>query len=249
MSSLIEIDNVSFDYTPKNVILENVSFKVETGTIMAIAGPNGAGKSTLLNLICGALKPKSGRILIDGQDIREFSLSSLRGNIGLVSQETILFNDTVKANIAYGRPDASLNRVMDAAVKAHAHDFINRLPQGYDTLIGERGMALSGGERQRIAIARALLKDPPILILDEATSHLDTASERIVQQALEKLMQGRTVFMVAHRLSTVQNASNIVVLDRAKIVEQGSHEQLLRKRGLYSRLYQMQAGPGSSPDW
>ena len=221
-------------------MLSGIDLEVGVGQSLAIVGQSGVGKTTLIDLLLRFYDPQKGKILIDGRDIREFSLRSLRQNIGLISQETILFNDIVKANIAYGRPNATLNEVIDAAVKAYAHDFIIKLPQAYDTLIGERGMTLSGGERQRIAIARALLKNPPILILDEATSHLDVASERIVQQALEKLMQDRTVFIVAHRLSAVQNASHIVVLDEGRIVEQGRHAQLLSKKGLYFRLYQMQ---------
>ncbi len=239
--SNIILEGVWFAYDAEYVLC-GIDLEVNVGQSLAIVGQSGVGKTTLVDLLLRFYDPQRGRILIDGRDIREFTLRSLRQNIGLVSQETILFNDTVKANIAYGKPNSSLDEVTDAAVKAHAHDFIMKLPQGYDTLIGERGMALSGGERQRIAIARALLKDPPILILDEATSHLDTASERIVQEALEKLMQGRTVFIVAHRLSTVQNASNIAVLDKGRIVEEGTHEELLNEGDLYSRLYQMQKG-------
>ncbi len=240
-SSNITYEGVWFAYGSEYVLC-GIDLKINVGQPLAIVGQSGIGKTTLVDLLLRFYDPQRGRILIDGRDIREFTLKSLRQNIGLVSQETILFNDTVKANIAYGRPNSNFDEVADAAAKAYAHDFIMKLPQGYDTLIGERGMALSGGERQRIAIARALLKDPPILILDEATSHLDTASERIVQEALEKLMQGRTVFIVAHRLSTVQNTGNIVVLDKGRIVEQGSHKELLNKGGLYSRLYQIQKG-------
>ena len=225
-------------------VLSGINLKVDVGQSLAVVGQSGMGKTTLVELLLRFYDPQKGRILIDGRDIREFTQKSLRQNIGLVNQETILFNDTVRANIAYGRPDSNLDEVIDAAVGAYAHDFIMRLPQGYDTFIGERGTALSGGERQRIAIARALLKDPPILVFDEATSHLDTASERIVQEALEKLMQGRTVFIVAHRLSTVQNVDYIVVLDKGRIVEQGRHGELLSKRGLYYRLYRMQIGEG-----
>ena len=243
VKSNIIFDGVWFTYDTEDVLC-GIDLKVNIGQSVAVVGQSGMGKTTLIDLLLRFYDPQKGRILIDGRDIREFSLKSLRGNIGLVSQETILFNDTVKANIAYGKPNSSSDEVIDAALKAYAHDFIMKLPQGYDTFIGERGMALSGGERQRIAIARALLKDPPILILDEATSHLDTASERIVQEALEKLIQGRTVFIVAHRLSTVQNASFIVVLDKGRIVQQGRHEELLSKRGLYFRLYQMQKGQG-----
>jgi subfamily B ATP-binding cassette protein MsbA len=237
--SSVSFEGVYFAYNNENV-LSGIDLKVNVGHSLAIVGQSGVGKTTLIDLLLRFYDPQKGRILIDGQDIRGFSLRSLRGNIGLVSQETILFNDTVRANIAYGKPDSSLDQIIKAATQAHAHDFITKLPQGYDTLIGERGMSLSGGERQRIAIARALLKDPPILILDEATSHLDSASERIVQEALEELMQGRTVFIVAHRLSTIQDADNIVVLDKGRIIEQGRHTELLNNKGLYYRLYQIQ---------
>ncbi len=244
-------DNISFEgvwfaYDTENVF-SGIDLKIDIGQSLAIVGQSGAGKTTLVDLLLRFYDPQKGRILIDGQDICEFSLRSLRQNIGLVSQETILFNDTVRANIAYGRPNSGLKEIIDVSIKAYAHDFIMKLPQGYDTEIGERGMALSGGERQRIAIARAILKNPPILVLDEATSHLDSASERIVQEALEKLMQGRTVFIVAHRLSAVLNADYIVVLDKGRIVEQGRHQELLSKNGLYYRLYQMQTRKSASP--
>ncbi|MFC1592426.1 ABC transporter ATP-binding protein [Candidatus Omnitrophota bacterium] len=239
----IVFEDVYFAYDSESV-LNGIDLNVGVGCSLAIVGPSGVGKSTLVDLVLRFYDPQKGSILIDGQDIREFTLKSLRQNIGLVSQEIILFNDTVKANISYGKLNARPQEITDAALKAHAHEFITKLPNGYDTVIGERGVTLSGGQRQRIAIARALVKDPPILIFDEATSHLDSASERIVQDALEQLMQGRTVFIVAHRLSTVQNADNIVVLDKGKIVEQGRHKQLLEMKGLYFRLYQMQANEG-----
>jgi len=235
----IVFDNIWFAYD-NEYVLRGIDLKVNVGQSVAIVGQSGVGKTSLVDLLLRFADPQKGKILIDDRDIREFSLSSLRQNIGLVSQEIILFNDTVKANIAYGKLDASFQDINDAAIKAHAHDFIVKLAQGYDTFIGERGMSLSGGERQRIAIARALLKNPPILILDEATSHLDSTSERIVQEALNRLMQGRTVFIVAHRLSTVQNADNIVVLDKGMIVEQGSHKELLGRQGLYYHFYQTQ---------
>ncbi|MFC1658014.1 ABC transporter ATP-binding protein [Candidatus Omnitrophota bacterium] len=239
--SSIVFEGVWFAYNHEDV-LRGIDLRIDVNHSLAIVGRSGVGKTTLIDLLLRFYDPQKGRVLIDGRDIREFSISSLRKNIGLVSQETILFNDTVKGNIAYGRLSATADEITSVALKAHAHDFIMKLPQGYDTLIGERGMSLSGGERQRIAIARALLKDPPILILDEATSHLDSASERIVQDALEKLMQGRTVFIVAHRLSTVQNADSIVVLDKGRIEEQGRHNELLSQKGIYFRLYQMQRG-------
>jgi subfamily B ATP-binding cassette protein MsbA len=208
--------------------------------MLAIVGPSGSGKTTLVDLIPRFYDPKIGRILIDGVDVKDVTLKSLRQKIGIVTQETILFNDTIKGNILYGKPDATDAELEAAAVQAHAHEFIKKMPNGYDTVIGDRGMKLSGGERQRLAIARALLKNPPILILDEATSQLDTESERIVQEALDRLIQGRTVFVIAHRLSTVRNAHRIVVLDRGMIVEEGAHQELIQKNGLYSRLCSMQ---------
>ncbi|MDD4908650.1 MAG: ABC transporter ATP-binding protein, partial [Candidatus Omnitrophica bacterium] len=235
----VAFENVRFSYTDQ-IVLDGISFKVKTGEVTAIVGPSGTGKSTLIDLIPRFYDPQEGKILIDGKDIRGFTFNSLRGQIGIVTQETILFNDTVKANIAYGRPQTSLEDIRKAAKLSYADDFISKMPEGYDTVIGDRGLKLSGGEKQRIAIARALLKNPPILILDEATSQLDTESERIVQQAIDRLIQGRTVFIVAHRLSTVRMAHQILVLDKGKIVEKGTHEELLKKNGLYSRLYQIQ---------
>ena len=208
--------------------------------MLAVVGPSGTGKTTLLDLIPRFYDPIRGRILIDGIDVKEVSLRSLRRQIGIVTQETILFNDTIRANIAYGNLSASQEKIEAAAIQAHAHEFIKHLPKGYDTIIGDRGMKLSGGERQRIAIARALLKNPPILILDEATSQLDSEAERIVQEALDRLIQGRTVFVIAHRLSTVRNAHRIVVIEKGRIVEEGSHSELISRDGLYKRLYSMQ---------
>jgi subfamily B ATP-binding cassette protein MsbA len=235
----IVFENVWFNYGSQE-ILKNINLEVKKGSMLAIVGPSGTGKTTLVDLIPRFYDPQRGRILIDGIDISEVSLKSLRQKIGIVTQEIILFNDTIKANIAYGRPMATEKEIEEAAKQAYAHDFIKNLPSGYETVIGDRGMKISGGERQRIAIARALLKNPPILILDEATSQLDTEAERIVQEALNALIQGRTVFVIAHRLSTVKNAHRIIVLDKGMIVEQGSHSDLIANDGLYRRLYQMQ---------
>ncbi|MCX5698568.1 MAG: ABC transporter ATP-binding protein [Candidatus Omnitrophica bacterium] len=235
----IKFNDIGFSYADTQ-ILKGINLDIEYGQMLAIVGPSGSGKSTLVDLIPRFYDPQNGAVLIDGVNIREFSLKSLRNQVGIVNQETMLFNDTIRANIAYGKPNASFEEIEEAARKAHAHDFILNCAQGYETIIGDRGVMISGGERQRIAIARALLKDAPILILDEATSQLDSTSERIVQEALDRLVSGRTVFMIAHRLSTVRNANRIVVLDKGSIVEQGTHSQLLEKNGLYKRLYDAQ---------
>ena len=236
----IVFEDVSFAYDAEPV-LSNVSFTARKGDVIALVGPSGAGKSTLADLIPRFYEPTSGRITIDGIETREIRLSSLRRFMGIVSQETVIFNDTVRSNIAYGMSDRFTEAQIEAAaLAANAHGFISELPQGYDTLLGERGARLSGGQRQRIAIARALLIDPPILILDEATSALDTESERLVQQAIDRLLEGRTVFVIAHRLSTIQHATQILVLDRGRVVERGTHRELLAKGGAYARLYQLQ---------
>lgn len=235
----IIFEGVCFRYHDTE-ILKDVNLEVKQGEIVAIVGPSGVGKSTLVDLIPRFYDPQKGKILIDGIDIKEVSLKSLRKQIGIVTQETILFNDTITANIDYGNKDANLIDIEEVAKQAYAHDFILGLRDGYNTVIGDRGLRLSGGEKQRIAIARALLKNPPILILDEATSQLDTESERLVQQALDKLMQGRTVFVVAHRLSTIRHATKILVLNEGRIVETGSHDELLSKQGLYKKLYELQ---------
>ncbi|MBM3300348.1 MAG: ABC transporter ATP-binding protein, partial [Deltaproteobacteria bacterium] len=235
----IVYDHVHFSYlaTP---VLKDVTMRIKVGEAVAIVGESGVGKSTLLDLLPRFYDPTSGRVLIDVTDIRNLTQRSLREKIGIVTQQTILFDDTVRNNIAYGRPDLPLEKVMSAARAAKAHDFIMSLPQGYDTFIGENGVKLSGGERQRIAIARALLKDPPILILDEATSNLDSDSEKAVQDALETLMKGRTTLVVAHRLSTVRNVDRIYVLVDGQVVEQGNHDELLALDGEFARLYQLQ---------
>ncbi len=232
-------DRVHFSYGDETV-LEDVSFRVPKGSIVAIVGPSGAGKTTLLELVARFYEPEAGAIRLDGVAITGVSRSSLRSLIGLVSQDTVVLNDTVHANIAYGRPNASRREVIGAAEAANALEFIERLPQGFDTLLGERGTRLSGGQRQRVAIARALLRDPPLLILDEATSALDTESERLVQGAIDRLMEDRTVLVVAHRLATVQHADEILVLDGGRIVERGDHPTLLAQNGLYRRLYDLQ---------
>jgi subfamily B ATP-binding cassette protein MsbA len=211
--------------------------------VIALVGPSGSGKSTLVDLIPRFYEPTQGRILVDGVDTREIKLPGLRALTGIVSQETVLFHDTVRNNIAYGAPGKYSQAQIEAAARAaNAHEFIMELPSGYDTLLGERGTRLSGGQRQRLAIARALLSDPPILILDEATSALDTESERLVQEAIDRLLRGRTVFVIAHRLSTIAHADQILVLERGEIVEQGSHSELLARRGAYYRLYSLQFG-------
>ena len=235
----IKFSDVWFSYADTQ-ILKGINLDIEYGQMLAIVGPSGSGKSTLVDLIPRFYDPQGGAIFIDGVDLREFTFKSLRNQIGIVSQETMLFNDTIRSNIAYGKPSASLGEIEEAAKAAHAHDFIINCPEGYETIIGDRGVKISGGERQRIAIARALLKNAPILILDEATSQLDSTSERIVQKALDYLVSGRTVFMIAHRLSTVKNANRIIVIDKGMIVEQGTHSQLLEKDGLYKRLHESQ---------
>ena len=236
----IILNQVNFSYIPKHPVINGVSLSVPAGKLVALVGPSGAGKSTILNLIPRFYEVDSGIIKIDGIDVQDVTLDSLRRNIALVSQEIILFDDTVRANIAYGRPDASEKEITQAAKNAAAHDFIEAMSNGYDTYVGERGTKVSGGQRQRLAIARAMLKNAPILLLDEATSSLDAESEREVQAALMELMKGRTTLVIAHRLSTVIEADLIHVIDNGKLVESGNHPELLSKNGTYARLYALQ---------
>jgi ATP-binding cassette, subfamily B, bacterial MsbA len=239
IGSGIRYEGVSFSYGGEPV-LENIELSVAPGEVIALVGSSGAGKSTLVNLLPRFYDVTAGRVTIDGHDIRELTLGSLRSLMGMVTQDIVLFNDTVRNNIAYGREDVHIDEVIAAAQAAHAHEFVSALPRGYDSTIGESGVLLSGGQRQRLAIARALFKDPPILILDEATSALDTESERLVQQALQNLMRGRTTLVIAHRLSTIRRADKIVVLDAGMIREIGTHQDLLSGKGIYRKLYDMQ---------
>jgi subfamily B ATP-binding cassette protein MsbA len=239
----IRFDDVHFSYRDQegsHEVLHGINLEINAGEIVAIVGPSGAGKSTMLRLLPRFFDVTSGAILVDGHDLRDVTVRSLRQQIGLVTQETVLFNDTVRNNIAYGRPNVPIEQVEGAAKAALAHDFIMRLPAGYDTVIGERGTRLSGGERQRISIARALLKNSPVLILDEATSALDAESEVLVQSALQNLMENRTAFVIAHRLSTVRRADRIIVLENGAITDIGSHHELLQRFGTYQRLYNLQ---------
>ena len=236
----IEFRNVSFRYDSQTVVLKNINLQVKTGEVLALVGSSGGGKSTLVNLLPRFYDVSNGAVTIDNTDIRDVTLKSLRSQIGMVTQQTILFNDTIRNNIAYGCPTATFDQIKSAAKAAHALNFIQQLPEGFDTVIGESGARLSGGERQRISIARVILKNAPILILDEATSSLDTESEREVQQAIENLVQSRTTFVIAHRLSTIRNAHRIIVIQDGRIVEEGTHEALLPLGGVYKMLYDMQ---------
>ena len=245
----IVYDKVSFQYD-RQAVLRNISLTIPKGDILALVGPSGGGKTTFANLLPRFYDPTAGRLLIDGVDVRHVTLNSLRSQIGLVTQETMLFDDTVRGNLAIGNPAASFADIVDAAKAANAHEFISRLPKGYDTLVGERGQLLSGGERQRLAVARAILKNPPILILDEATSQLDAESEHLITDALERLCQGRTVLLIAHRLSTVRLAHRIAVIQEGRVVEQGTHEELLKHSPIYRRFCELQTldtGLGGEP--
>ena len=238
--SSIEFRDVSFNYEKSGMILKDINLRIDKGNIIAIVGPSGAGKSTLVDLIPRFYDAVSGSLLIDGKEIKRLTIKSIRDKMGIVTQETILFNDTIRNNIAYGMKDIPKEKVIEAAKAANAHVFIDRLDTGYNTIIGDRGVKLSGGERQRLSIARALLKNPPILILDEATSSLDTESEILVQQAIERLMHGRTSVVIAHRLSTVRNADMIVVLNKGMIAETGTHDELIKNENIYRKLYNLQ---------
>lgn len=235
----VNFSSVSFAYEERTV-LKDISFNVKIGEIVAFVGPSGAGKTTLVNLIPRFYNPTNGVVSLDSIDLKNIQIKALRDLIGIVTQETVLFNDTVWANIAYGRKDVDMRDIIEAAETANAHNYIMKLPQGYDTIIGERGFRLSGGEKQRLAIARAVFKNPPVLIFDEATSQLDSESEKLVQQAIDRLMKGRTVFVIAHRLSTIKHADKIIVINNGEIVDIGTHDNLLKKDGLYKKLYNMQ---------
>jgi subfamily B ATP-binding cassette protein MsbA len=250
MEQGVAYEDVHFAYDGEEAVLKGVSFRVRRGEVVALVGPSGAGKSTIVDLLPRFYTPQRGRITIDGVDIGRIRLDSLRQLLGVVSQETVIFHDTVRANIAYGALERYTQEEIEAAARAaNAHDFIVRLPQGYDTVLGDRGVRLSGGQRQRIAIARAILRDPPLLIFDEATSSLDSESERLVQGAIDRLLANRTVIVVAHRLSTIRHAHQIIVLDDGRIVETGRHQQLLERGGVYRRLYELQFGaPSGSAD-
>ena len=244
----IEFENVNFGYEPNRLVLRDVNFKIEPGQVAALVGPTGAGKSTIISLIPRFYDPTSGVVKIDSQDVRSFQQKSLRQQMSFVLQETLLFHGTIWYNIAYGKPEATRREILRAAEMANAHEFIEKLPQGYNTMVGERGVTLSGGQRQRIAIARAIIRNTPILILDEPSSGLDAASEKLVFEALDRLMEGRTSIVIAHRLSTIRQAGIIFVVKDGMIVERGTHDELVQKGGLYSELYQIQCTIQEDPE-
>jgi ABC-type multidrug transport system fused ATPase/permease subunit len=243
----IRLENISFGYGEGISVLEKVNVFLEAGKLTAIIGPSGTGKSTLLDLLVRLVEPRSGKVLLDGTDVKEFDLISLRAGISLVSQDILHFNDTVLENIRYGRPDATEEEIKQAATEANAHNFIQALPQGYQTLLGPRGMTISGGERQRIALARALLQNPFVLLLDEVTSNLDAESEHLIQESVFRAAQNRTIVVVTHRLSTIEKADKIIVLDQGRVVEEGSPQALASINGLFSRHLEIQVG-GARPD-
>jgi ATP-binding cassette subfamily B protein len=248
MTPLLSLEDIHKRF-PGVYALKGVDFAVQPGEVHALVGENGAGKSTLINLICRFYEPQEGAILIDGHDIRQANLKSLREQIGVVLQDPFLFNGTVADNIAYGHPESSLEQTVAAAKAANAHNFIMNMPDGYDTIVGERGTRVSGGERQRLSIARAILRDPRILILDEATSNVDTQTEAQIQEALERLVQGRTTFAIAHRLSTLKNAHRLLILDKGKLAEIGTHDELIAQDGIYANLCRMQTEMSKLRAW
>jgi subfamily B ATP-binding cassette protein MsbA len=247
LAGAIAFDHVAFGYGPAVPVLKDVSFSIRAGEFVGMVGTTGAGKSTVLSLIPRLYDPTSGRILVDGVDVRDYQLQALRSQIAFVLQDTVLFRGTVRENIAYGRPSATDAEIVEAAKLANAHEFIARMPDGYDSLVGERGQTLSGGQRQRIGIARAVIRDAPILILDEPTAALDSQSEQLVIEALERLMRGRTVVTVAHRLSTIRDVGRIFVFKDGVVAEQGTHDQLLALGGIYAELHRIQTAAGSAP--
>jgi ABC-type multidrug transport system fused ATPase/permease subunit len=236
----VTFNDVHFRYGDDDEVLHDIEFQVAPGQVVALVGPSGAGKTSIANLLCRFYDPTHGRVLVDGHDIRQVELRSLRRQVAVVLQDTFLFNASVRENVSYGKPDASEKEVVTAAKTAYAHEFIQQLPEGYDTQIGERGVRLSGGQRQRLALARAILTDPRILILDEATSSVDAEAEYLIQQALEGVMRGRTSLVIAHRLSTIREADKIIALHDGRIREIGDHQELLERGGLYSQLYRRQ---------
>jgi subfamily B ATP-binding cassette protein MsbA len=242
----IAFEHVAFAYDPAAPVLRDVHLSIKAGQRVGVCGPTGGGKSTVLSLIPRFYDPTAGRVLVDGVDVTDYKLDLHRAQIGFVLQDTVLFAGTIRENIAYGRLDATPEEIVEAAKMANAHDFISQMPKGYDSLVGERGLTLSGGQRQRIGIARAIVRNSPILILDEPTAALDTESEKLVMEALERLMKGRTVITIAHRLSTIREADKIVVLKGGFVAEEGTHDELVKKNGIYSELYRIQAGAGEA---
>jgi subfamily B ATP-binding cassette protein MsbA len=243
----IEFEHVAFAYDPKAPVLKDVHTKVAAGQFVGIVGPTGGGKSTIVSMVPRFYDPAGGRVLIDGVDLRDFTIQGLRGQIGFVLQDTVLFRGTIHDNIAYGRPTATDAEIVEAAKLANADEFIAKMPDGYNTMVGERGLTLSGGQRQRIGIARAIIRNAPILILDEPTAALDTESEKLVMEALERLMKGRTVLTIAHRLSTIRDAHKILVLKDGVVAEEGTHDELVARNGIYAELYRVQVGATPPP--